>query len=89
MEISLTGKIIALSIVAVGIALPTFLIMFHCCFFCFSSKRNRELVPSDSYVLYGPSFKIEEETKGNALSTTSDNEKLFESKTERNKKVQN
>ena len=87
MEISLTGKIIALSIVAVGIALPTFLIMFHCCFFCFSSKRNGGLVANDNYVLYGPSFKIEEETKGNGLSATSDNEKLFESKTELNKKV--
>ena len=87
MEISLTGKIIALSIVAVGIALPTFLIMFHCCFFCFSSKRNRELVPNESYVLYGPSFKIDEERKGNDLSTTSDNEKLFVTKNELNKKV--
>ena len=87
MEISLTGKIIALSIVAVGIALPTFLIMFHCCFFCFSSKRNRELVPNESYVLYGPLFKANEETKTNGLSTTSDNEKLPEPKNEINRNV--
>ena len=80
MEISLTGKIIALSIVAVGIALPTFLIMFHCCFFCFSSKRNRGLVPNEGHVLYGPLFKVDEETKTNGLSTTSDNEKLYEPK---------
>ena len=67
MEITITGKIVALSIVAVGIALPTFLLVFHCCFLCFSSKRRSTLSENEEETIFDPLSKIDENSKENDL----------------------
>ena len=67
MEITITGKIVALSIVAVGIALPTFLLVFHCCFLCFSSKRRSTLNENEEETIFDPLSKIDENSKENDL----------------------
>ena len=71
MEISITGKIIALSIVAVGIALPIFLIMFHCCFACISYKKNSDSKENEEETIFGPLSKNDVDCKGHDSSAIS------------------
>ena len=68
MEITITGKIVALSIVAVGIALPTFLLVFHCCFLCFSSNRRSISNENEEETIFDPLSKIDEDSKEKDLS---------------------
>ena len=63
MEITITGKIVALSIVAVGIALPTFLLVFHCCFLCFSSNRRSISNENEEETIFDPLSKIDENSE--------------------------
>ena len=77
MEASTTGKIVALSIVAVGIALPTILIIFHCCFFCFSSKRPQDIVEIEGNRINVPLSKISEEHNGEEISFAIGNDNIY------------